>query len=221
MLNKLTIIPFANPRYEQGGPPVGLYIAMFNPESYSVSHNFEYDSKQPPGATGSNNRFKNIRPPVYNFEFLVDGTGASGSKREVFADIELFKYTVGFFGGIHRTHYLVLVWGTFIVKAVLTNMQVKYEMFRPNGTPLRATITASFQAQSETLLEQLINNITSPDLTHLRTVNEGETLPLMAHEVYKDPRHYFEVARANDLNSFRKIDSGEQLQFPPIDKKTR
>lgn len=221
MLNKLSIIPFANPQYEQGGPPVGLYIAMFNPETFSVNHNFEYDSKQPPGATGSNNRFKNIRPPVYNFDFLVDGTGASGSKREVFVDIELFKYTVGFFGGIHRTHYLILVWGTFIVKAVLTSMNVKYEMFNAAGLPLRATISATFQAQSETLLEQLINNITSPDLTHLRTVSEGENLPLMAQEIYRDPKHYFEVAKANDLDSFRKIDSGQQLQFPPIDKDSR
>ncbi len=221
MLNKLSIIPFANPQYEQGGPPVGLYIAMFNPETFSVNHNFEYDSKQAPGATGSNNRFKNIRPPVYNFDFLVDGTGASGSKREVFVDIELFKYTVGFFGGIHRTHYLVLVWGTFIVKAVLTSMNVKYEMFNAAGLPLRATISATFQAQSETLLEQLINNITSPDLTHLRSVTEDQNLPLMAQEIYRDPRHYFEVARANDLDSFRKIDSGKQLQFPPIDKDSR
>ncbi len=221
MLNKLTIIPFANPQYEQGGPPVGLYIAMFNPETFTVSHDFEYDDKQPPGATGSNNRFKNIKPPVYQFDFLIDGTGASGSKREVFVDIELFKYTVGFFGGIHRTHYLVLVWGTFIVKAVLKSMQIKHEMFNSLGLPLRATISATFQAQSETLLEQLINNITSPDLTHLRTVNEGESLPLMAHEIYRDPKHYFEVARANDLDSFRNIESGEQIQFPPIDKDSR
>lgn len=218
MLNKLSIIPFANPQYEQGGPPVGLYIAMFNPETFSVSHDFQYDSEQAPGSTGSNNRFRNIRPAVYNFDFLIDGTGASGEKREVFADIELFKYTVGFFGGIHRPHYLVLVWGTFIVKAVLTNMTIKHEMFRPDGTPLRATITATFQAQTETLLEQLINNITSPDLSHLRTLSEDENLPLLAYEIYRNPAHYLDVARANDLDSFRDLESGRQLQFPPIEK---
>ncbi len=221
MLNKLTIVSFANPKYEMGGPSVGLYIAMFNPENFSVSHQVNYNSDQASGTTGSNHKFENICSRQYSFDFLIDGTGASGSKREVFADIELFKHTVGFNGKIHRPNYLTLVWGTFIVKAVLTNMQVKYEMFRPNGLPLRATISATFQAQSETLLEALINNITSPDLTHQRTVEEGQTLPLMAHEIYRDPRHYIEVARANDLDSFRQLDSGQELQFPPIDKTTR
>ena len=65
---------------------------------------------------------------------------------------------------------------------------------------------------------QPLHHLTSPDLTHLRTVTEGENLPLMAQEIYRDPKHYFEVAKANDLDSFRKIDSGQQLQFPPIDK---
>lgn len=216
LLGKLKILAFASPKFEMGGPPVGIYMAMFNPETFSVNHRVVYDQVNIPGKTGAEQKFRNIETQIFRFDFLVDGTGASGEKREVFADLLLFKYVVGYFGEIHRPHYLILNWGTFIAKCVLSTMNIKYELFRQDGTPLRATISATFLEHTENKLENLLANRASPDLTHVRVVQEGDTLPLMTHRIYGDSSYYPEVARVNGLDDFRNLKPGHEIYFPPL-----
>jgi nucleoid-associated protein YgaU len=61
-------------------------------------------------------------------------------------------------------------------------------------------------------------NVQSPDLTHVRVVEEGDTLPLMAKRIYGDSKYYLEVARVNRITSFRKLKTGQRIFFPPIQK---
>ena len=58
----------------------------------------------------------------------------------------------------------------------------------------------------------------SPDLTHYRIVKKGDTLPMMCFLVYGDARYYLQVARANKLINFRKLNIGDELFFPPFAK---
>lgn len=218
ILGKLKIIAFATPKFVLGGPPVGLYIAMFNPETFSVASRVAYDRTPVPGSIGTELKFRNIETQTYNFEFLIDGTGASGEKRDVFAEILLFKYTVGYYGEIHRPHYLILNWGTFIANCVLQSMNIKYELFNSSGIPLRARIQATFLEHVESRLESLLANRSSPDLIHERIVKEGDTLPLLSYQVYGDSSYYLEIARINHLDDFRNLRVGDRLIFPPIDK---
>jgi hypothetical protein len=220
-LGKLKILAFTSDKFEMGGPPVGIYIAMFNPESFSIATRLNNERTVKPGGTGTEIRFRNIEARSYSFEFLVDGTGATGEKREVFADVELFKYTVGYVGILHRPHYLILNWGLFLAKCVLDSMTVTYDLFRKDGTPLRARITATFLEYIENLLEELLSDRSSPDLTHERIVKEGDTLPLLTHQIYGDSSYYPEVARVNRLNNFRSLKAGDRIIFPPIDKKSK
>jgi hypothetical protein len=215
---KLTIIPVL----EVGVPiPVPLniaFVAMFNPDTLTVDSDVEYDKSAAAGSVASQMRFSRIKPRQFNFEILLDGTGASGEHREVMIDINIFRKVTGFFGDIHRPAYLLLVWGTFIVKCVLTKMSVKYTLFRENGTPLRATISASF---TEYMTKQdLVRfmNLASPDLTHILEVRAGDKLPLMCHRNYNDSRYYLEIARVNGLVNFRSLKPGQKLVFPPLEK---
>ena len=64
-------------------------------------------------------------------------------------------------------------------------------------------------------------NPTSPDLTHLRDVKDGDTLPLLVYDIYGDGKFYLEVARVNKLVNFRSLRSATRLSFPPLDKKAR
>lgn len=216
VIGKLKIIAFKTPRFMLGGPPVGAYLAMFNPESFSVSQRVIYDQAQAPGLTSGEPTFKGYQTQVYKFDFLVDGTGASGETREVFADIMLFKYTVGYLGEIHRPHYLIIQWGTFIVRCVLSQMDIKYDLFRQEGIPLRATISATFFEHVEKTLESRIANRSSPDLTHMRVVRDGDTLPLLAHEIYGDSSYYPEIARVNGIDNIRDLKVGDEIYFPPL-----
>ena len=137
---KLTIIPFEDSENVQIGPPAGPpFIAQFNPESFTINNEIELGPDEPAqGDDGEEAKFKSIKPRSFSFDFLMDGTGASGKKFEVLAQIALFKLTTGFSGKIHRPKFLLLNWGTFIATCVLESFSINYKLFRPNGTPLRA-----------------------------------------------------------------------------------
>ena len=55
-----------------------------------------------------------------------------------------------------------------------------------------------------------------PDLTRLRDVRDGDTLPLLVNDIYGKPELYLEVARANRLFNFRKLKAASRLSFPPL-----
>ena len=214
---QLTILPLkdTDPIPIPAGPP---YVVMFNPESIQENQAFYYTEEQEPGSGGGVQRFSKVFPRSFTMEFLIDGTGASGDKREVEAEIALFKKTVELKGEFHRPPFLLLVYGSFFTKCVLLSMSIKYTMFRQNGTPLRAVIKATFKGHTKRLLDLLISNFLSPDLTKRRIVQSGDNLPLMCYGLYDSPRFYLEVARANGLTNFRRLRPGRELIFPPIEK---
>jgi nucleoid-associated protein YgaU len=49
-------------------------------------------------------------------------------------------------------------------------------------------------------------------------VKAGDTLPLMTEEIYGDDKYYLEVARINNITSFRQLQPGTEIFFPPIEK---
>jgi hypothetical protein len=200
------------------GIPYSIYIAMFNPEKFSVSNSTQYHYDNSSGSTGSEQRFDKISPRSFSFEFLIDGTGASGEKRIVEVDIKLFKYTVGYVGDTHRPTYLIINWGTFLVRCVLKSLTVNYTLFDANGIPLRATLSASFEEQIVPALEQLQNFLSSPDVTHVRTASDADRLDNMSYKIYKHSKYYMELARVNQLNQFRKLKVGASIAFPPIEQ---
>jgi nucleoid-associated protein YgaU len=58
--------------------------------------------------------------------------------------------------------------------------------------------------------------LSSPDLTHSKVVEEGDLLPLMVYREYKTQDYYLQVAKANKLKNFRKLQAGTTINLPPI-----
>lgn len=218
-LDKLKILPFDESENVQASPPSGPpFLAQFNPETFSVTTEFDYAQDDiPPGDDGKEARFNHIKPKQYSFDFLMDGTGASGDKTDVLAQIELFKTTVGFYGKIHRPRFLVLSWGTFVATCVLENYTINYKLFRPDGTPLRAVLSASFKEHKPKLLKELMKNLGSPDLTHSHEVKDKEMLWWLSYKEYDTPNYYLHVAEKNELNNLRRLKNGRRLYFPPLE----
>ena len=106
------------------------------------------------------------------------------------------------------------------VKTRLQSLNVTYKIFKPDGTPLRASVKCSFKEYVPQNLNAAVTEASSPDLTHIRLVKEGESLPLMCYNIYGDEKLYLEVARANGLTNFRNLQTGQQLFFPPLSKTT-
>ena len=80
--------------------------------------------------------------------------------------------------------------------------------------PLRASITATFTDNSDDQTRVALAQDESPDLTHVRLVKAGDTLPGLCMEIYGDPLRYLQVAEANALDDFRRLEAGHAARVP-------
>jgi nucleoid-associated protein YgaU len=184
-----------------------------------MAYELEYDGGAGSGTTDSRMSFKKAKPGDLSLTFFIDGTGANGKPIDVQTQVEKFQTVTGYNGKIHRTSYLKVMWGTLQVKrCVLKSASIAYKLFKPNGVPLRAVITASFTGNSDDKTRVAMVQDESPDLTHLRLVKAGDNLPGMCFEIYNDPGYYLDVARVNRIDNFRELAPGRKIFFPPLQR---
>lgn len=193
------------------------FSVLFNPASYSSKYEVEYGQGQGQGTSGSSQRFGRIKPRDYTFELVFDGTGAASEPREVATDIEQFLTLTGKLDGeIHRPLYLKLSWGPLIARCVLKSADIQYSLFKPDGFPLRAKVTAVFSEAIDDVLRVADEGRASPDMTHERVVRQGDSLPLMVYRIYGSTAHTVDVARFNGLRHLRDLRPGQVLRLPPL-----
>ena len=214
-LEKLTIQAFEKPDYT--GSPVSVFEAYVNPSEFTVAYEMEYDSAQGSGTTNSRMEFKKEKPGDLTLAFFIDGTGANGRKENVQDKIAEFQKVTGYNGNIHRPNYLKVGWGTIEIKrCVLKSASIAYKLFKPDGVPLRAVVTAAFAGNSDDKTRVARAQDKSADLTHVRMVKAGDTLPLMCFGIYGDAGLYLKVAEFNGLDDFRRLEPGTTVHFPPL-----
>ncbi len=216
-LEKLVIRGHEQPDYSD--EPIGEFEAYVNPHELTIAYEMEYESSQGSGTTGSRMEFSKVKPGDLSLTFFIDGTGANGTAIDVQERIEQFQTVTGYNGNIHRPNYLKVVWGTLQVKrCVLKSASIAYKLFKPSGIPLRALITANFSETSDDETRVALAQDESPDLTHVRMVQAGDSLPLMCYRIYGDTSYYLDVAKANGLDDFRRLKPGQKIFFPPLEK---
>ena len=235
-LTKLKISKYKNSDYEEPSIGGGDFEVFINPNSYSLTYMTEFDDSRAPGQQDDNLKFIASRSPELNLEFLFDGTGvvqqnkgnrllnllsgggdfAAEAVEEQLS--EFLKATGDYDGTIHKPFNIKINWGNLEFKGVLLEFTVDYKMFTSEGKPLRAIGKAKFHASISEKLANAKNKPNSPDLTHTRMVKAGDTLPLMTEQIYGDDKYYLEVARINNITSFRQLQPGTEIFFPPIEK---
>lgn len=216
-LTKLRIKPFKDPEFtEEDGDED--FTVMYNPQEYAIKYQVESDDSQGAGTSGSASTFKKIKPQNLSLDFTIDGTGVTtGETKDIPKRVQKFlDIAYEFKGDKHRPRYLMILWGTLIFKCTLDSCSVKYTLFNSDGTPIRAKISATFKGFIDDKKRAAKEDKSSPDLTHRRTINDGDTLPLMCHRIYGDSKYYLEVARVNNLKNFSKLETGTTLYFPPL-----
>ena len=212
------------------------YEVLINPETYALTYATEVNQTSAQGSSESIMSFSRRSPQTLDFKFLFDGTGVvkkpisnplSGlavpglpvSKPDVVQDFETFKSVVyDYDGTTHQPRYVQLQWGPLLYNCQMTRMTLTFKLFNPDGTPLRAEADCSFQGVIDEAKLAAIENRQSPDLTHIRTVTQGDTLPLLCYKEYGDSKYYYQVAQYNGLQDFKSLKPGTKLIFPPIAK---
>jgi len=118
----------------------------------------------------------------------------------------------------HQPPFVQLRWGVLLYNCKLSRMTINFKLFKPDGSPLRAEADCRFEEVIGPERLAAIENRQSPDLTHIRTVIEGDTLSLLCFREYGDSKYYYEVAKVNGLTDFKQLTPGTKLIFPPIAK---
>lgn len=232
-LSKLTIEAYKDPEYNNRKSGENKYSAQVNPEYYTINHGIEVNQPQEQGSSATQISYNKTLPQELEFEFLFDSSGVLGpsgsmpalvtpfgdSPQDVVEAVTKFKNVVYEYDGeTHEPPYLKLYWGTLLLKCRMTKLSILYKLFKPDGTPIRAIAKCTFLGVVEDNLRIALENRSSPDLTHQRTVKRGDTLPLMCKNIYKNPALYLEVAKANGMSNFRKLEEGMIIYFPPLEK---
>lgn len=219
-LKKIKIESFKNPTCSPS-EKLDEIDAFINPKEYTRSIKIEYVEEKliaDPETTWSFARFGSENLTLG--DIIVDGTGVvynAYNNKDVDGYIKKFQRIVcDYIGEEHHPAFLKITWGKLSIICVCESFSVKHTLFNPDGTSLRAIITLGLINTIDFDTKVKKAKTSSPDLTHLKTVMAGDTLPLMAYRVYGDSSFYMELARVNGLNHINEIEPGDQLYFPPL-----
>jgi hypothetical protein len=193
---------------------------LINPAAYKRQLRIDYNKKKTLGQASSTPKFNAICPATLSMDNLVlDGTGVVEliGMSSVNDKIQALLDTIyAYDGEEHEPNYVRLLWGSLIFFGRVESIDIDYTMFKPSGEPLRAKVALGLTNWMSNEESALRANMSSPDLSHLVEVVEGDTLPLLCNRIYNDPGYYREVARINNLTDFRNLTPGSVLRFPPL-----
>jgi hypothetical protein len=220
-LAKLTFTAYKDNKFSEQNKEAGEYKVMFNPASLSLRLQVEREDSQAPGTTSSEMKFVGIRPQEYTFDFIIDGTGATGEQvKSVPEEVEKFlKVVYDYKSEQHEPNFVMIRYGAVLLKCVLKSADITYNLFSPNGRPVRAKISCRFNSALEQQLSEMINSKSSSDLTHKRVLKQNEKLISLVNEIYNTHSVLIDVARANGLDTLRMAAPGSEVFFPPLNKK--
>jgi hypothetical protein len=227
-LQKLTVYAYAD--VKRTWKSSKKFEVMYNPTSLTMSHQNVFEDLQGINTFGRQARYSHARSESLQVDLVIDGTGVSdfaltrllgfGSKSVTEQIDDFLALTFHMDGEIHQPKFLRLEWGDGVLKAFdcrLDHVDIKYTSFERSGAPLRAELTVVFISDVDEAKQASKTGKASPDLSHVRVVRSGDTLPLLCQEIYGTPAHYIRVARYNRLNSFRDLTPGQSLIFPPLE----
>ncbi|MEM8487066.1 MAG: hypothetical protein AAF564_16050 [Bacteroidota bacterium] len=207
------------------------FTVPINPEQLQHKLQVKNDKTTAAGNQGSATKYSFTLPEELKLDFVLDNTNTIHGNAYQGIGVpdqidNLLKTVYNVHGPTHQPNYLKIGWNKKEVfgsnkttfECRLKSLDINYVLFNSEGIPLRAKVSASFVAfiEDEKRVKEQDNQ--SPDLTHIRNALPGDALWRMTNEIYGSPDYVTQIARFNDLDSFRAIAPGADYQFPPFDK---
>jgi hypothetical protein len=222
-LTKLIIHCYLDKNFQQKKESLD-FSTPINPESFTKNYTINLDTRVATGQPGTQAGYKGSRPEELKLDFVLDGTGVvegyltPPGTTTVHQQLEAFiKCVYKYDGKTHMPNYLIVYWGSEIkFPCVLSNVDINHTLFNPDGSPLRVKISATFTKTESDAARAAISQMSSPDLTHQQTVQQGDRLDLMTNNIYTDYNYFLWVASVNQLTTVRKLTPGTKLNFPPL-----
>lgn len=216
-LAKMTIYAYENQNFS--GIFKDAYVLQVNPATIKYRKEIELTERKPLGGQFQAPQYAGHKPVQFSFDTLLDSTGAIEPYRNIIIEMEKLEAVMyNMDGAIHRPYYLKISWGSFIFRGVLNSLDSEYTLFSSIGSPLRVKLTLSFTGYMDKLQAAKVENRQSPDLSRLITLKAGDTIIGLCENIYGDASYCTDIARINNLVSFRNVKPGVSLIFPALMK---
>ena len=197
---------------------------LFNPEEYSLSRDINYAQIAVPGLSGPLLQFVHGNMQTLEMELFLDTyeehREGSLSRNQAGDDVRLQVARVtdlmNIDPTIHAPPVLMFTWGSLSFTCVLARASQKYNMFRPDGVPVRARVQVTFNEFRNAELEAKEVKRETADYTRIYTVTAGETLSAIAGREYGNPKMWRPIALANDVRDPHRLEPGIRLMIPRL-----
>lgn len=199
--------------------PGRVLAVQFNPTEYTLNKGAQLAEIGIYGIDSPILQFVRGQNQTLSLELFFDTTehGLDEVAEDVRDLTEPFFQLVKIQPETHAPPRIRFTWGQGLsFKAVVERVQQRFNLFNPQGVPLRATLTLSLR-EHRTLQEQ-VQELRSADHSKRRVVQRGDTLSRIAAEVYRDPAQWRAIADANPAlqDPLRPV-PGTVLLIPPLD----
>ena len=204
-----------------GNPPI---VVLFNPTEYSRERSNTFKETAVPGLASPLIQFINGHADQLTMElFLDDYTDPDkppprGPKKSVSERVSDLADLLDIDRDLHAPPPVRFLWGPLTFTAIIEKLSQKFTLFRPDGTPARATLSITFK-EYLTLSDQLTNpRRESADKSKRRVLDAADNLSLLAWREYRDPALWRKIAAANDIDDPWRVGPGDWLILPPMDE---
>ena len=217
-LEKLKIVAYKGNKFKTKAG--SEYTLMLNPENMDWNGDIKLSTDKAQNRSLPNKKYIGSSQS-WSFDTIIDCTGVVDKNRlDMSKEVKDLQKTVfEYNGNTHKSNSVIISWGSKLsLKGKLTKLNIKYTLFKPNGTPLRAKVSMTFESSTDPSKAANQEDKKSPDMTHLIVTKEGDSLPQLSESVYEKSSCYIQIAKHNKLNKFRRLPANTNLSLPPLVK---
>jgi hypothetical protein len=206
------------------------FEVMFNPANYTIHSGNTFHRNTVPGTSMPVTQFVSGDPTALTVELFFDtfimseteiSNSISSPTRTELKDVRNFTDQVtklmDIDSELHAPPICTFAWGTFQFKGVVEKTDQTITMFLSNGVPVRAKLTVTFKEIGDFADQAKKTPLHSSDRTKQRLLVEGDQLWMVASREYGDPELWREIAKANNFNNPRKLETGGHIVIPPLE----
>ena len=198
---------------------------LFNPNEYAISKANAWTVKPVVGASLPSPQFSGGHARELTLNLLFDADPSSGDVTSatdaLFAMMEVNSSLASGRTNQARPPSITFAWGTFTsFKAVCSRLNVQFTMFKPDGTPIRATAALTLiQVEKDPRSGQgtpaaAQNPTTRAERMRVHIVRAGDSLQSIAYAHYGDPNRWRTIARENGIDDPLNLERGAELSVP-------
>ncbi|MGH2948042.1 MAG: peptidoglycan-binding protein [Solirubrobacteraceae bacterium] len=203
---------------------------LFNPTEYTITKTNTWNFKQVQGASLPPPEFGGGNPRELSLSLLLDsslltpGQSVKGVTDKLFKMMDVADGQPS--GGTRSSPpFVTFRWGAVdTFKAVCTSLTVAFQLFKPNGDPIRADVKVQLkQAEQASTASSSSSNTAQNPTTRamagrgMHMIRDGDTLPSIAYRTYGDATRWRVIAEANDVDDPLRLRRGRALMLPELE----